>query len=274
MFILLTQLYHFNNNNFYTSLDEKNSFDRKLDVTSYRLLSICKQDKNSSILGLKDEKLYNKVNEKEDISYNEKWAKTKNNHSFIGSSKNERIHKKVTKNKSNIFETRKHSQLEKNIFKELDYIEFLKSNRTISNKLYRKIVFKKYSLRIFAPVTLLLLLLIYIILDKFFSCGLIEALIYILNLCCEPKWFDTLHNILKGSEFSWFFKSINKVKNVLVRVNGSTETPITDHLYVESFFGYFVYIVPLLTLGLTLTLGVLYYHKKIKKYQKLKFGKS
>ncbi|SBS96203.1 Plasmodium exported protein (Pm-fam-a like), unknown function [Plasmodium malariae] len=259
-------------------LDENNN-DRKLEVRSYRLLAKCKNDNDSCIVRLKGEIPHNRRKEKEVKSNNEKWNETKNNLSFIGLSKIERGCKKVTKDKYNIFETKKHSYLEKKIFKEQDYFDFLKMNRTISDKVYRETVFKKFRLRIFAPVTLILLLSIYMILDSLYCCGLKWLLIRIVTFFHGRGWYGPLHKYLECSIFSGLFKSTSG--NELVRLEiskrvgevTSNVNKIRGHIYVESFFGYLVYILPLLIISVTLILGVFYYHKKIKKYQKIKFTK-
>lgn len=50
--------------------------------------------------------------------------------------------------------------MEKEIFKELDYIDFLKEKRTVSNKTYKKITLEKYGLSIILLLLLFFLLLI------------------------------------------------------------------------------------------------------------------
>lgn len=199
--------------------------------------------------------------------------KAKNKYSNGSSSKYAKDYKQITTNKSNIFETKKYYNLEKRIFKELDYFDFLERNRTISNKVYKQTIFKKYRLRIFAPVALILLLSIYIILDMYSFYGLEGMLTQILVYCFGNDWYNSLHKILKDHNLKWLFKSTEKVKNYLSKKVDTVLNPVEEYVYVENFFGYLVYIVPLIILGITLILGIFYYHKKVKKYQKLKFKK-
>ncbi|SBS96723.1 Plasmodium exported protein (Pm-fam-a like), unknown function [Plasmodium malariae] len=253
------------------SLDDENYIERKLNARNYRLLAKCKNNNDSSMVGLKFFP-YNEKMEKKHKTVEES-SKAKNKYSNGSSSKYTKDHKQITRNKSNIFETRKYSNLEKKIFKELDYFDFLEKNRTISNKVYQQTIFKKYRLRIFAPVALILLLSIYIILDMYSFYGLEGMLTQILVYCFGGEWYNSLHKILKNSNLKWLFESMEKVKNYLRKLESRKLKPFEEYVYVENFFGYLVYIVPLLILGVTLILGVLYYHKKVKKYQKIKFRK-
>ncbi|SBS96252.1 Plasmodium exported protein (Pm-fam-a like), unknown function [Plasmodium malariae] len=253
-------------------LGEKRTVGRDLSLRSHRLLAKCNHKKDSSMVGLKFFP-YNEAIEKKDMTV-EETSKAKNKYSNRSSSKPTKDHKQITRNKSNIFETKKYSNLEKKIFKELDYFDFLEKNRTISNKVYQQTIFKKYRLRIFAPVALILLLSILIILDRFFSYGLKSMFIKIVSLCHGRGWYGPLHKYLESSNFSWLFKSVGEVIYMKVQktAQGALEN-VKGYVYVESFLGYLVYIIPLIILGVTLILGILYYHKKVKKYQKIKFRK-
>ncbi|KAI4839618.1 hypothetical protein MKS88_002175 [Plasmodium brasilianum] len=259
---------------FNKSLEMKHNVARKLSLKTCRLLAKCMQDKDSNILGLKNGISNNAGNAKKNIYYNEEWVETKIKYSNTGSSKNTKVHKQAMKNNYNIFETKKYSQLEKKIFKELDYLDFLKNNRTISNKVYEKVARKKYRLRICVPIILLILLSILIILDSFFSCGLKSMFIKIVTLCHGRGWYGPLHNYLKSSNFSWLFKSVKEVIYMKEQKTvGGELSDVKGYVYAESFLGYLVYIMPLIILGVTVILGILYYHKKVKKYQKIKFRK-
>ncbi|KAI4837512.1 hypothetical protein MKS88_003989 [Plasmodium brasilianum] len=253
------------------SLDDENYIERKLNARNYRLLAKCKNNNDSSMIGLK----FFPYNEEIEIKHKtvEESSKAKNKYSNGSSSKYAKDHKQIATDKSNIFETKKYSNLEKKIFKELDYFDFLEKNRTISNKVYQQTIFKKYRLRIFAPVALILLLSIYITLDMYSFYGLEGILTQILVYCFGNDWYNSLHKILKDHSLKWLFKSTEKVKNYLGKMEQGKWKAITQHVYVENFFGYIVYVVPLIILGITLILGIFYYHKKVKKYQKLKFKK-
>ncbi|KAI4840239.1 hypothetical protein MKS88_001597 [Plasmodium brasilianum] len=272
-FIFLICIWNFTNDmsSINKSLDDENYIEKKLNARNYRLLAKCKNNNDSSMVGLK----FFPYNEEIEIKHKtfEESSKAKNKYSNRSSSKYAKDHKQIATNKSNIFETKKYSNLEKKIFKELDYFDFLEKNRTISNKVYQQTIFKKYRLRVFVPVALLLLLSIYIILDVFSFSGLIEALIMILNSCLGTVWYGNLHNYLKNCKLSWLFKSSKEITDYIGTIENSEWKAIKDHIYVENFFGYIVYIVPLIILCITLILGIFYYHKKVKKYQKLKFKK-
>ncbi|SBT01080.1 hypothetical protein PMALA_079640 [Plasmodium malariae] len=94
-------------------------------------MAIYKQEKYSSTLYLKEELPIYVAQERKDISNNEK----------VDSGKKKKLsgfplkvaggHKSDMKNKSCLFDTNKYSHMEKKIFKELDYIVFLKNNKTV-----------------------------------------------------------------------------------------------------------------------------------------------
>ncbi|SBS96085.1 hypothetical protein PMALA_051100 [Plasmodium malariae] len=95
------------------------------------------QDKDSSIMYLK-EQIPRGVDDKNNIYNNEKMNSGTNKQTNGNSTNNKRDHKKVKKNKSSTFETKKYSHFEKKIFKDLDYVDFLQNNKTISEKLYKR----------------------------------------------------------------------------------------------------------------------------------------
>ncbi|SBS95673.1 Plasmodium exported protein (Pm-fam-a like), unknown function [Plasmodium malariae] len=241
---------------------------RKLYTSSYSSLEKYKADEVSNIVCLK-EGIPNGVNNKKDLSYNEKVDECRKKQSKRSSLRNERGHKKNMKNKSCIFETKKYSHLEKKIFKELDYVDFLKNSRTISEKTYYKIIRKKYGLRLGLPFIIILLLSTSLIFD-FGGFGIIGALIKILNTIATG-WLTTLHNILKTSFLSSFLKSVDRIQKATSSKRASTVVP--DYFYVTGFFGIFIYLIPFIVLGITIILSIVYYHRKVKKYQKIKFRK-
>ncbi|SBS96865.1 Plasmodium exported protein (Pm-fam-a like), unknown function [Plasmodium malariae] len=246
-----------------------------------------KQYNHSSITCINDQ-LPNGVNIKSDITSKEKYAERKKNHSNRTLPTNARSHRKDTKSKSCIFETKKYSHLEKKIFKELDYADFLKNNRTISDKIYKKIIFKKCGLRVALPILLFFVLAISFILDNFCGCGLTHGLLNVILLCSPvvgvselknisyimdiPKlsvWYANggspalvhLYDILNRPPLRWFTEAL--VKKSDKTFNGC----------VRGFLGFLIYFVPLFILGIILISAVFYYHKKVKKYEKIKFRK-
>ncbi|SBS99787.1 Plasmodium exported protein (Pm-fam-a like), unknown function [Plasmodium malariae] len=196
-----------------------------------------KRNKVSTTVCLKEE-IQNGVQDKKDITNNEKWDEDKKKQSCESSSMSTRGHKKNKKNKSCIFETMKYSNLEKKIFKELDYVDFLRNNRTInlSN-----------------------------------SFGLVKGLREILNLYASKFWYSSLHSFLEKSPLNWLFKSGDKLKYKVFGSNGIIT--VKDYTYVYQFFDFLLYVIPFIILGVTIISGVIYYHKKVKKYEKIKFRK-
>ncbi|KAI4838046.1 fam-l protein [Plasmodium brasilianum] len=270
------------------SLVECYNQHRRLYAKNYRLLAIYKQDKDSSIVYLKKE-IRNRVNNINDMFNNEKYSSEIIEQLNGSSQGNKRRHQKDMKNKSCIFETKKYSHLEKKIFKELDYIDFLKNNKTISDKIYKKIMIKKCGLRVALPILLLFVLAISFILDNFCECGLTHGLFKLIILISPAvgasqlqqytylkdvnnlsKIFtnDTspalaiLHMWLTKSPLSWFTNSVIKTKN-----------NIKANYCVTGFFGFLIYFVPVSLLGIILISRIVYYHKKVKKYEKIKFRK-
>ncbi|SBS99391.1 PIR Superfamily Protein, partial [Plasmodium malariae] len=268
----------------YKSPDENCKHSNKLNIRNYRLLSKCKHNKGTFIVGLNEVNSNNRMNEKKDIYNNEQiFAKLKINPNR-GSSNNMEFSKKGKKNKSCVFETKKYSRMEKKIFKELSYLDFLKNNRTIRNNTYQKIIRKKYGFRITLPILFVLLLCILLILDLYANCGLIRGLFKILNIIATTattvgstttdgvkplqKFLNPLHQWLKKSPFGSFFKSAAQV------ADGASKSNIDKHSYITGFFGFLIYFLPIFIIGVTCILGIFYYHKKVKKYEKIKFRKG
>ncbi|SBS95070.1 Plasmodium exported protein (Pm-fam-a like), unknown function [Plasmodium malariae] len=193
------------------SLDESYNDCRKLYKRNFRLLSKYKKNKDSSIVYLNDVSR-NEVYDKNDIHKNENMNTEKRKQTNSSSSKIEGYNKSYMKKKSCVFETKKYSRLEKKIFTELNYIDFLKNNRTISDKVYKKIVRKKIALRISLPLLLLVFLSISILLDELLGRGLVKGLFEVVNICAGGSWKDTLKGILKKPSFSWLFNVPTGVK--------------------------------------------------------------
>ncbi|SCP03023.1 fam-l protein [Plasmodium malariae] len=253
--------------NFYHAMS---TFNKYMDVIynirehkntrTYRLLAECKQDHVSHITGLKQLIPNNKYMENKKICYNEKKNKRKYEKLDESSLINAGYHNQSKKNKLYIFETKTYSHLEKKIFKELDYLDFLKDNKTISDRVYKKTIFEKHKLRVFIPVTLLLLFSTYFILDLFFNCGLKSALFKLLKHFLGRAPLDHLYTYLKNNVGSFFSITINE--GIKAKV-----------LHITPFFYFVIYFTLFFILGITLILGVIYYHKKVKKYQKIKYQK-
>ncbi|SBS97712.1 Plasmodium exported protein (Pm-fam-a like), unknown function [Plasmodium malariae] len=238
-------------------LNENYNLHEKKDIKSYRLLAKCKQNHISSIVGLKSVIRNNELKDKKNISNSEK----ENKYIYVQldeSSLNSVVHHKQSKkNKSYIFETKTYSNLEKKIFKELDYFDFLKNNRTISDNLYKKMVLKKYRSRIIIPLVLFIFLSISLLLDFCCGYGLRRGLFILLKLSLGSGPLGSLYTFLQNNLGSFF----------------KLTTSAGKELYIMPFFEFLIYFSSFAILGITLILGVLYYHKKVKKFEKIKHKK-
>ncbi|SBT00137.1 Plasmodium exported protein (Pm-fam-a like), unknown function [Plasmodium malariae] len=220
------------------------------------------------------EDIPNGIHNKKDIYINEKYTSGKKKQSYRCSLSNEKGYKKEVKNKTCIFETKKYSNLEKKIFKELDYVDFLKNNKTLSDHIYKKITLKKCGLRFALPLLILLVFLISFILDNFCECGLTFGLKKIIVLISPVSNTVKLSNVsvspaiksfyewLTQSRFSWFTNSVVALKN------GNRA-----NYCVTGFLGFLIYFVPIFLFIVILIAGVVYYHKKVKKYEKIRHRK-
>ncbi|KAI4833959.1 uncharacterized protein MKS88_000195 [Plasmodium brasilianum] len=273
-FVLLTWISQFYNDSstWNTYFEEKYKHDTILCGRYYRLLAKCTKDKYLSNVRLIQEIPNNGIQEKYNVHESEMGVTGKKKISRRTSLKNEKYHKKLMKNKCCIFETKKYSHLEKKIFKELDYENYLKNNRTISDKLYKKIICKKYGLRLALPLLMFVLLPISFILDYFCSNGFINWLFYFLKMLI-PDWLKKFHEFLRTSHLGWFFKKGESIVTSEAGKSGKTVKKITES-YVSSFFVYLIYVLPFIILGVTLILWIVYYHKKVKKFENIKFTKK
>ncbi|SBT85845.1 fam-l protein [Plasmodium malariae] len=268
-FILSFWIYHFKDDadTINKLLDENYIIDNKFCTKYYRLLAKCKTERDSSISQLKDIPR-NEINEKNYISYSAKHSKSKNKPSNESSPRGKEGYKQDIKNNSCIFEKKKCSYFEKKIFKEIDFIDFLKNNRTISNNTYKKVIRKKYGLRIATPVLFFLLLLILMIID--ISLGLSfekSLLISLVNLnpfsVKESQWFLSLFEKVKSLDWLW--------KSPLWPTIETLTYADKKNVLLGRLIGVPLYFLPFVILGVTLIIALIYYHKKVKKYENIKF---
>ncbi|SBS96540.1 Plasmodium exported protein (Pm-fam-a like), unknown function [Plasmodium malariae] len=274
-FVLLTWISQFYNDSstWNTYFEEKYKLDIILCGRYYRLLAKCTKDKYSSNVRLIQGIPNNGIQEKYNVHESEMGVTGKKKISRRTSLQNEKYYKNLVKNKCSIFETKKYSHLEKKIFKELDYENYLKNNRTISDKLYKKIICKKYGLRLALPLLIFVLLPISFILDYSCSNGFINWLFYFLKMLI-PDWLKKFHEFLRTSHLGWFFKKGKSiVTSSYVAQLGGNVKKVTES-YVSSFFVYLIYVLPFIILGVTLILWIVYYHKKVKKFENIKFTKK
>ncbi|SBT86135.1 fam-l protein [Plasmodium malariae] len=235
-------------------LGKKYTLAIKLDDRIYRLLAKYKKDKDSKVVMLRDDISNNGMDKKKDISNTEKECTEKKKELYRGSLNNYDGQKQDMNNKYSKFVTKKYSHLEKKIFKELDFVDFLKRNKNISDKTYKKIMRKKFSLRLGSPLLLFLLLSTLLIVDiSLRSASGGKGFWELLNLDTTLSFLNTTLN----PYFSWLLHAKDTSKNVL-----------------GPLFRIVLYVIPFLILGVTLILYVFYYHKKVKKYEKIKFSKK
>ncbi|KAI4841433.1 uncharacterized protein MKS88_000154 [Plasmodium brasilianum] len=258
-FILLICICHFyyDVSTYSKYLVEFYSYRRKLYTRNYRLLVKYKQYKDSSTVCLREEIQNSGIKKKEDKYYNDKERLEKNKQSNGSLSKISGGHKLAIRNRSCIFETKKYSFLEKKIFKELDYEDFLKNTRSISEKLYKKIIRKKCISRFSVPLLLLLLTttipMLHLSLIKIFSET--DGLLWLFGLK-----FSSLLSSIKGFSTSWLDISWLSLSSL------TKET-------LSSIINVLIYALPFIILGVICVYLTIFYHKKVKKYEKLKFRK-
>ncbi|KAI4833976.1 fam-l protein [Plasmodium brasilianum] len=247
-------------------LDENYIYSRKIHGTTYRILSKYKQYKYSSSVSLKEEMTNNGMKKKKDISNNMEGYTGKRKHSngtpleFRGNCKSY-----MKKNKC-MFETKKYSHFEKKIFKEMDFMDFLKNNKTISNKSYRKIIRKKCVQLFVLSLLIFFLLSVLLIVDLSWSFvdeqnglwGTIGFSSILENWGKSGCWLNAVYESLKSSD--WFWKPI-----------GKSSVNVNEFYVLIRLFRILIYGLPFLILGITLISRVFYYHKKVKKYERIKF---
>ncbi|KAI4833726.1 uncharacterized protein MKS88_000264 [Plasmodium brasilianum] len=145
--VLVTWICYFYNDmrTFNKIADAKYKHGRNLDTKTFRLLAKYKQDKDSHILGLKQNKSNNNEHEKYDITINEKGNKGKNNKSDKSSLNKAQYYMKVIDYNNGMFDG-KHFHFEKKWIKKKDYDNFLERNRRICDISLSKIRFRKYGI--------------------------------------------------------------------------------------------------------------------------------
>ncbi|SCO92862.1 fam-l protein [Plasmodium malariae] len=268
-FILLSWVLHFNSDvgMFDMSLNKHCNCAKEFEARNYRLLGGYKYNIDSKVILTKEEMPNIGLTNKKDICNSEEGVQIKMNKSNECSPTITRSRKKDMNKKYCTFETKKYSHLEKKIFKELDYENFLKKNRSITDKMYKKIMLKKYRLRFTLPILFFSLFLIILLVDL--SWGLIDenkGLWSALGVWTHLETLanDTLKSFLEPLKaFDGFWKSAF-----------NTSITVSEKHVLWHLFGILIYFIPFVILGFTLILGIIYYHKKVKKYEKIKFRKK
>ncbi|KAI4833870.1 uncharacterized protein MKS88_000360 [Plasmodium brasilianum] len=247
-------------------LDENYIYSRYIYGTTYRILSKYKQDEYSNALVLKEEMTNNGMKKKKDITNNMEGYTGKRKHSNGSPSEFKGNCKTYMKKNKCMFETKNYSHFEKKIFKEMDFMDFLKNNKTISNKFYRKTIRKKCVQLFVLPLLIFFLLLVLLIVDLSWSFadgdkGLWGTIGFSKTLKGWGQtggWLKNVYDSLKGAEGFW--KSI-----------GETSGTISELHVLLRLFRILIYGLPFLILGITCISRAVYYHKKVKKYERIKF---
>ncbi|KAI4839831.1 hypothetical protein MKS88_001734 [Plasmodium brasilianum] len=254
--ILLTWLYHsyYDVNSLKENMDEKYNFSRHLKTSNCRLLAKYKQEKDSRIANFKEEMPHKELKEKKYISNNKKETEGKLKQSCRSSLYIEKYSKNVKKNKCGIGKTKKYFDFEKKIFKKLDYEYYVKNIKIIEYNEYKKLARRKRRIRI----TLLLLFILILILP-------------ILDLSLETFTEGGLLGLLRmlyktGSKET----GIYGVEGLLTSLLSEGTWGNIEKICVLSLF---FYGVPFLIFVVIFILGMIYYYKKVIKYENIKFRK-
>ncbi|SBS96929.1 Plasmodium exported protein (Pm-fam-a like), unknown function [Plasmodium malariae] len=254
-FILLTWICHFYNkeNISKNNLNEKCKLNRKLNIINYRLLAKYKPSKDSYSVKFEDELPHNRVKQNKCVTTNKKGANVKHKISRLSSLYTEEYCKNNKKNKPDISKTKKYSNFEKQIFKELDSKDYLKNIKEIEDKEYKKLSRKKRRIRIVFVVLFFFVLIVPILdllLENFVTGGLLGSL----NLIYLSK--------IDGSE---------SVKGLFSTLFDIDKWGNSDKIRASTVF---IYCLPFLIFVVIFILGMIYYYKKVIKYENIKFKKK
>ncbi|SBS99033.1 Plasmodium exported protein (Pm-fam-a like), unknown function [Plasmodium malariae] len=195
------------------------------------------------------------VKKEENIYNNKKGTNGKHKKSCRNSLYNGKYGKNIEKNISGIPKTKKYSIFEKKIFKELYYEDYVKNIKSIEYEEYKKLARRKRRIRIALLLLFFMVLAIPILdisLEKITEGGLL-GLLHLLY----PTGTDT--NPLSGIEGHLDSLLSQGTWNILGKICASTT---------------FIYGVPFLIFVVIFILGMVYYYKKVIKYENTKFRKK
>ncbi|SBS96412.1 Plasmodium exported protein (Pm-fam-a like), unknown function [Plasmodium malariae] len=123
----------------------------KLDIINVRLLEECEGKNDSNFLESEEKITNNEEYDKNVTTKKRKEIKKTNIQSKRSSLYKKEFDKQYNKQKKLIYRGKKLSHFERNFFRKLDYIDFIKKKSSISNKTYQKLVCKKIGHKIFLP---------------------------------------------------------------------------------------------------------------------------
>ncbi|SBT00415.1 Plasmodium exported protein (Pm-fam-a like), unknown function, partial [Plasmodium malariae] len=237
-------------------LDDKCDILRKLNPKSYRLLAKNNEDKNYFIVNFNEETPHNKVAQKKCITNNKKGTNGKQKSSNSSSLYIEEYNRNNEKSKPGISKEKKYFNFEKKIFKELDYKDYIKNVKIIDDKEYKKISRKKRRIRI-ALLLLFFFVLILPILDlslEKLKCGGLMGLLGLLNSKNE--------NVSGIRTFD--------VEGGLITLFNIGEFGASKAITLSTIL---FYCLPLLIFVVIFIVYMVYYNKKVIKYENVKFTK-
>ncbi|SBS99223.1 Plasmodium exported protein (Pm-fam-a like), unknown function, partial [Plasmodium malariae] len=213
-----------------------------------------KRDKNSNIVEEKEIISDSGVNIKKVFSNNDRGAigtKEQLNRDTLNNSGN---NKEATKNKYSVFGGNRCSYFEKKIFNELDNREFLEKNKTISNRTYKKIKFKKRRLRFSLGSFLSILILLVPLIDLF------------LYFVCGNDLLSTLGLLRVDMGHGGYFPRVEdgSLKQLLDLKHWMFREAIRVPTIVK-------YCIPIFIIFVVIIMCIVYYYKKVMKYEKIKF---
>ncbi|SBS98983.1 Plasmodium exported protein (Pm-fam-a like), unknown function [Plasmodium malariae] len=241
------------------NLGEKCNLQRKLNARNDLLLAKCKLVKDLSVEKFKVEIPNNGVKEKKYISNNKKETNGKHKSNCGSSLYNEQYGKNVENNNWCIPKTKKYSYLEKKIFKELDYKDYLRNIKIIEDNKCKKLAHRKFRIRI-ALLLLFFLVLILPILDlsieKFTDGGLMGllGLLYPTKDAAKSQGSMVLHGI----------------DGILIKLLNIEDWGVSKAIRGSTIF---FYCIPFFIFIVIFILGMIYYYKKVIKYENVKFKK-
>ncbi|KAI4840215.1 hypothetical protein MKS88_001573 [Plasmodium brasilianum] len=259
VFILLPWICHINHdmNPLNKNLDKRHKSCGKLNTLYYRFLAKYKREKDSYIANFKDEMPHKVMKEKQCISNNKKGTDGKYNYSYRSSLYIEEYGKNAKKNKYGISKTEKYCDIEKKIFKELDYKDYLKNVKIIEDKEYKNLSRKKSRIRI-SLLLLFLLILILPILDLSLENIRKDGLLGLLGL------LNTTNRTVGG------ISTIDVEGGLITLLNigewgASKAIPLSIILF---------YCLPFFIFVIIFIIVMVYYYKKVIKYENIKFRKK
>ncbi|SBT85765.1 Plasmodium exported protein, unknown function [Plasmodium malariae] len=152
LLILLAWLYYFCSEECTFNISKReHKYYMKLDIINLRLLEECEGKNDSNFIETEEEITNDEEYDKKVTTNKRKGIKKTNIRSKRCSLYKKEFDKQYKKQKKLIYRGKKLSHFERNFFKKLDYIDFIKTKPSISSKTYQKLVCKKIGHKMFLP---------------------------------------------------------------------------------------------------------------------------